>query len=57
MRYKCCRSNTDKALHLVCYDARFDELPPRIKQLGPWIGSKEEAVVERLKPQFRAQQR
>jgi hypothetical protein len=52
-RYKCWRSGADKNLHLICRCGGFDQLPDRIRQLGPWSGSKE-GEVERLRPDYRA---
>ncbi len=54
MRYKAWRSGTDTHLHLLCHEGAFDDLPHRVRQLGPWTGSKE-GVVKRLKAQYRAQ--
>jgi hypothetical protein len=54
MRYKCWRSNSDKTLHVICYDGRFEELPHRIRGLGPWIGSRE-GDIDRLKRLYRLQ--
>jgi hypothetical protein len=54
LRYKCWRSGTDTRLHLVCHEGRFEDLPPHIRRLGPWTGSKE-GPVERLRPLYRAQ--
>jgi hypothetical protein len=54
MRYKAWRSGTDTHLHLVCREGEFDGLPHRVRQLGPWTGSKE-GEIKQLKPQYRAQ--
>jgi hypothetical protein len=53
MRYKAWRSHKDHETHLICRDGEFDQLPHQIRQLGPWIGSKE-GEIERLKPHYRA---
>jgi hypothetical protein len=52
-RYKCWRSGADKDLHLICREGEFDGLPDRIRQLGPWVGSRE-GDIERLRPHYRA---
>jgi hypothetical protein len=54
MRYKVWRSNKDKELHLLCADGAeaFEALPAAIRDLGPWIGSKE-GDVERLRLPYR----
>jgi hypothetical protein len=44
MRYKAWRSHKDHETHVICRE---------IRQLGPWIGSKE-GEIERLKPHYRA---
>jgi hypothetical protein len=54
MRYKAWRSGTDTALHVICHEDRFDDVPQRIRALGPWQGSKE-GEVEKLKPHYRMQ--
>ena len=54
MQYKAWRSNSDKDLFVVCKRDEFDQLPQRIRSLGPWQGSRE-GDLERLKPQYRAQ--
>jgi hypothetical protein len=54
MQYKAWRSNTDKDLFVVCRRDEFENLPQRIRSLGPWQGSME-GEMERLRPQYRAQ--
>jgi hypothetical protein len=51
-RYKCWRSNADKALHVICLEGEFERLPVAIRHLGPWTGGKE-GEVERLKAHYR----
>ena len=51
MRYKCWRAR-DNLTHVIVVDGAFDEIPDRIKGLGPWVGSKD-GEVERLKPHYR----
>jgi hypothetical protein len=48
MRYKAWRSRSDAALHLICADGSdaFEALPMRIRNLGPWSGSKEGAITD-----------
>src|SRR5262249_22748498 len=46
-RYKCWRAR-DNLTHVIVVDGRFDEVPDRIKGLGPWVGSRE-GQVEGLK--------
>jgi len=43
MRYKVWRSNGDKDLHVICSEGSdaFEALPVRIRNLGPWAGSRE----------------
>jgi hypothetical protein len=43
MRYKVWRSRSDNELHLICGEGSdsFEALPVRIRNLGPWAGSKE----------------
>jgi len=47
VRYKVCRSNKDKQLHLISAEGSeaFEALPVAIRNLGPWTGSKEGEVV------------
>ena len=52
MRYEAVRSNEDKSLHVIFGDGGFDDLPHRIRQLGPWQGLSGGAI-ERLKPHYR----
>jgi hypothetical protein len=46
MRYKTWRSNKDKEVHLLCAEGAdaFEALPPAIRNLGPWTGSREGEV-------------
>jgi hypothetical protein len=48
MGYKVWRSRSDAELHLICGDgsAAFEALPARIRNLGPWHGSKEGEVKD-----------
>jgi hypothetical protein len=39
MQYKTWRSWPEVDLHLICREGGFDNLPQRIRQLGPWTGS------------------
>jgi hypothetical protein len=43
MRYKAWRSRSDAELHVICGEGSeaFEALPVRIRNLGPWTGSKE----------------
>ena len=52
MRYKCWRSWPEVELHLIVREGGFDNLPQRIRQLGPWTGSWE-GELQNLKPHYR----
>jgi hypothetical protein len=52
MRFKVGRSWPEVELHLVCREGAFDGLPDRIRQLGPWTGSRE-GEIQNLKPHYR----
>jgi hypothetical protein len=51
MHYKVWRLR-DNLLHVMCFDGHFDELPDRIRHLGPWVGARSGAV-ENLKLHYR----
>jgi hypothetical protein len=53
MRYCHARSNSDKSLHVIYRDERFDEIPDIIRNLGPWQGGREGEIAD-LKPHYRA---
>jgi hypothetical protein len=55
VRYKVCRSNKDKQIHLLCAagSEAFEALPTAIRNLGPWAGSKE-GEVSRLRLPLRS---
>ena len=52
-RYKCwlANGNEDRGdpngqLHVLCHDGEaFEKLPARIRQLGPWTGSREGEIA------------
>lgn len=50
--FKAWRSADDSHVHLICRFGKFDELPPSIRQLGPWQGASE-GPLSRLKPHYR----
>ena len=52
MRYKAWRSSKDPTIHVICREGEFDRLPDQIRNLGPWVGSKE-GEIERLKLPYR----
>ena len=52
MQYKCWRSWPTVELHLICHEAGFDSLPDKVRQLGPWTGSRE-GDLQDLKPHYR----
>jgi hypothetical protein len=52
MRYEAVRSNTDKSLHVIFNDGTFEDLPHRVRQLGPWQGLTG-GETEMLKPHYR----
>jgi hypothetical protein len=54
MRYKAWRSRSDNELHLICGEGSdaFEALPVRIRNLGPWAGSKE-GDIEALRLPYR----
>ncbi len=52
MRYEVWRSR-DNRLHVLCLDDRFEQLPQRVRSLGPWMGSGR-GLVDRLRPHYRA---
>lgn len=52
-RFKVFRATTEPRLHLVHRRGRFDELPDRIRRLGPWQGA-HEGDIDRLRPHYRA---
>ena len=54
MKYKAWRSHTDKNMHVVCRDGDFENLPQRIRSLGPWSGSRE-GEIDKLKLHYRLQ--
>jgi hypothetical protein len=55
MRFKSWRSNDDVGIHLIVHEGgdAFDALPDRIRQLGPWVGSRE-GDLAKLRPHYRA---
>ena len=53
-RYQAARSTDDKSLHVIFNKGRFDELPDRIRQLGPWQGLTG-GDINSLKPHYRLQ--
>jgi hypothetical protein len=55
MRFKAWRSNADVGIHLIVHEGSgsFDALPDRIRQLGPWVGSREGDLAN-LRPHYRA---
>jgi hypothetical protein len=57
MRFKAWRSNADAGIHLIVHEGgeAFDALPDRIRQLGPWVGSREGDLAN-LRPHYRALQ-
>lgn len=54
MRYEVVRSVEDKSVHVIFRAGTFDDLPSRIKRMGPWQGLSG-AVIEQLKPHYRLQ--
>jgi len=54
MRYKAWRSQADKNLNVICRDREFENLPLRIRSLGPWQGGREGDIND-LKLQYRLQ--
>jgi hypothetical protein len=54
MRYDVVRSVSDKSLHLIFAEGRFDALPDRVRHLGPWQGLTS-GDYSRLKPHYRLQ--
>jgi hypothetical protein len=54
MRHKTWRSNKDREVHLLCAEGAdaFEALPPAIRNLGPWTGSRE-GEVDRLRLPYR----
>ena len=53
MRYNVWRSRQDNALHVICWNGKFECVPVQVRHLGPWIGSKE-GDIDRLRPHYRA---
>ena len=51
MQYEVWRSR-DNFLHVMCFDERFDQLPDRIRHLGPWTGARR-GEVQNLKLHYR----
>ena len=54
MRYEVVRSVEDKSVHVIFRAGTFDDLPARIKRMGPWQGLSG-GEIEHLKPHYRLQ--
>src|SRR5262249_43960503 len=54
MRYEVVRSVEDKSVHMLFHEGTFDDLPARIKRMGPWQGLTG-GEIEQLKPHYRLQ--
>jgi len=54
MHYEVVRSVEDKNVHVIFPEGTFDQLPARIKHLGPWQGLTG-GEIEHLKPHYRLQ--
>jgi hypothetical protein len=52
MQYKCWRSWPTVELHLICNAFGFDDLPHKVRTLGPWTGS-HKGDLQNLKPHYR----
>ena len=48
------RSVADKNVHVIFREGTFDDLPARIKHMGPWQGVTG-GEIEQLKPHYRLQ--
>jgi hypothetical protein len=55
MRYEVVRSAEDKSVHVIFREGTLDELPARIKHMGPWQGLTG-GEIARLKPHYRPEQ-
>jgi hypothetical protein len=53
-KYKCWRSNKDKALNLICLESpeAFEALPKTVRNLGPWSSGRE-GELARLRLAYR----
>ena len=47
------RGDPNGLIHVLCHEGEaFENLPARIRRLGPWIGSREGEIAN-LKPHYR----